>query len=372
MSSKLHVKLFQGLSGYTVLLESWKKVLLQLEEMHFVQHPAWHFAIQKWLLPDQLSYVLIEDDREPLGIIPLIVQKQLHGGHEIISPRHDHISLSDWICTHALNTGDVIDLLPEIIRSLKVKNWDTFVFDSFYEVIPIRQIHSRMQGTGVESTNRLLSTSASYKESAWFDCSLGKNPVSSKMLRNLNRLKLQAEQQGEVIVRYVRQQNDLNEAFDQFLSIESSGWKGQEGSGSAIQLDRNLRGFYHELLNANKAGFEAGINLLTIDGESIAAHFVVKVGQRVSILKTAYCEKYSHFSPGSILLSEFIKASVEDKDIKQVSLVTNPEWAARWHPKTIPVYRNCFYNNTTAGKAIRHLDGLKTLAKTTYKDYLKH
>ncbi len=374
MSNHLTVKSYHGLSGFAEVQQSWQMIIGQIENYHFVQHPSWHYAIQKWLLPEQVSYVLIEDGRHPVALIPVIVQKHLVrslGCHTVISPQHDHIALSDWVCSPEFDINSFNVMIPRIIKALGVKSWDKFVFDSFFKSFLVGGLHKQLQYSVENPAGSYFSTYVAYKKTAWFDCSMKQHPVSVKMRRNIKRLKLQAEKLGNVELQQVCDPDELPEAFNIFLNIESSGWKGVNGTSSAIKFDFLLRGFYSNLLGSNETGFKAEIYLLKIGGLTVAAQIVVSAGRNINILKTAYDKNYAKYSPGSILLNEMIDMSIINETIDSVNLVTDPEWAKRWHPNRSLVYKGCIYNNTTTGSMVRRMDELNAFARSTYKEFLQ-
>jgi hypothetical protein len=123
-----------------------------------------------------------------------------------------------------------------------------------------------------------------------------------------------------------------DEAYDRFLGLETSGWKGAAGTGSAISLDPATRGFYAWLLNARHAGFATEVTLLHRESRPIAGHFSITVGSRRELLKIAYDESEAKFSPGQILLCEVLQ-SLSTTDCDTVSLVTNMPWHQPWRPR---------------------------------------
>ncbi len=371
MSADLALKVFHGLSDFANLIPAWTRLLERIEDYEFYHHPSWHEAIQKCLLPDQISYVLVEEDREPRAIIPLtnIRSKGIpQSGHIIRNPQHDHIVLSDWIVSPCMTVQWFSSLIPLMVKSLGVDHWAKFSLSSFPQTSLVVQLHERLHNSSHQHLPPFLTTIIRSQFSAWFACDQADQPIGSKLRRNLRRLKSQAETLGPVELEVVEDEAELPDAFEKFLCIEASGWKGSSGTGSAIAHNPSLVNFYRRMLSGRFSGIKGKINLLWFGEKAVAAQYILQTPACVSVLKIGYNEDFKKFSPGSILLKELIDTSLHCKEIKRVSLVTCPSWAERWHPNKQAVYTCNIYNNTTAGKALKRLDGLKSIARSTYRE----
>lgn len=122
------------------------------------------------------------------------------------------------------------------------------------------------------------------------------------------------------------------QAFGAFLHLEASGWKGSSGTGSAIALDPRLTAFYRRLLEAGRPGLRCEIALLEAGGRPAAAQFAMIDGQCRHVLKIAYDESLSRYSPGQVLLEEMLKRACADPALSITSLVTDMPWHQAWRP----------------------------------------
>lgn len=369
MPDNISIKAFHGLSDFSMLTPSWMRLLEKIEDYEFIHHPTWFYALQMWLLRDQLSFVLIEEDREPLAIIAVVLEKHKSFAQQrfdILTPQHDHIVLADWVLSPCVDIQMLAELIPSITEALGAKTWGKFTLQSFPESSVAVQLHDRLEHPKGEEKPLFLSTLEPCRYSAWFSVESGDNPVKSKLRRNIRRLKGQAETVGDVVMETTSESTALLTAYEHFLDIEACGWKGE--GGTAIVANPDLRGFYGELLNGSYPGITPKINLLWIGDKAVAAQFILQTPACTSLLKIGYDEEFQQFSPGSILLNDFITECLDNDDVNKVSLVTSPAWAERWHPNKQTVYGCTIYNNNTAGAALRGLDGIKSLARTTYRE----
>ncbi len=369
MPNNLAIKAFHGLPDFSMLIPSWLRLLEKIDHYEFYHHPSWFYAIQTWLLRDEISFVLIEEDREPLALIAVTLEKHTsfaQSRFDIMTPQHDHIVLADWVLSPCVDFQMLSELIPSVTEALGIENWGKFTLQSFPESSVAVQLHYRLEHPLDSAKPLFLSTLDQCRYSAWFSVQPGDTPVKSKLRRNIRRLKGQAEAIGEVVMETFSDPTELPAAFERFLEIEACGWKGE--SGTAIATDPDLKGFYGELLKGSYPGITPIINLLWIGEMAVAAQFILQTPSCTSLLKIGYDEEFQQYSPGSILLDDYISECLVNHEVTKVSLVTYPPWAERWHPNKLTVYACTIYNNNTAGAALRSLDNLKSLAKTTYRE----
>jgi hypothetical protein len=130
----------------------------------------------------------------------------------------------------------------------------------------------------------------------------------------------------------------LTAAFDDFLAIEASGWKGQTGAGSAIGLRPHLVAFYRALMATMTAPDDhCVINALHLDGRCIAAQFCVRAGAEYTILKIAYDEEFARLGPGQLLFQKTLERCCADPDIAYIDLINDAPWMRDWHTELMPM-----------------------------------
>jgi hypothetical protein len=162
---------------------------------------------------------------------------------------------------------------------------------------------------------------------------------SGQFKRNLRRQGRLLARRGAVSLTFARASSELDAAFEDFLRLEASGWKGAAGRATAISLHPHLRGFYGELKTRFAAANACLIALLKVDGVAIAAQFCLFAGYTLSVQKIAYDEAWRAEAPGSQLLLKTIEYCCAEPGIHQLSLVTAPDWAVgRWNPEVQEVW----------------------------------
>ncbi len=128
---------------------------------------------------------------------------------------------------------------------------------------------------------------------------------------------------------------ELAAAFEDFLVVEDSGWKGE--GGTSIRKQPKKLAYYQRLLEFYGGLGICQINILYLADTAIAAQFGVRVGQRLFLLKIGFREDFAAISPGYLILYKLIEQSAAQGQIASVSFVTGVTWIDRWHPRHIPV-----------------------------------
>ncbi len=94
-------------------------------------------------------------------------------------------------------------------------------------------------------------------------------------------------------------------AFEDFLTLEASGWKG--AAGTAFLTRKQDADFARRIIRAFSAKKCVQIHRLTLDGRTIASLVVFINADQAWTWKTAYDESLKAFSPGVLLMIEVLK-----------------------------------------------------------------
>ncbi|HUQ26041.1 MAG TPA: GNAT family N-acetyltransferase [Burkholderiales bacterium] len=138
---------------------------------------------------------------------------------------------------------------------------------------------------------------------------------NSNMKNNLRRWQARLSSHGEVAPVRLAADGDLARWTDEFLRLEASGWKAQEGSALACREDdrRFVAAIFPE-------AFRRGRLLITgldLAGKPLARHCMIAGGEGAFTFKIAYDETYASCSPG-------ILAEVDN--VRQFLETPGPRW----------------------------------------------
>ncbi len=128
--------------------------------------------------------------------------------------------------------------------------------------------------------------------------------LSRNRRRALRRQRRRLEETGEVTFEVHDGGERLDALLEEMFRVEASGWKGRRGT--AIASRPQTRRFYTDV--ARWAAAEGWLRLafLRVDGEAVAADYVIEHDQVWYTLKAGYDERLRAFGPGALLLREEI------------------------------------------------------------------
>jgi CelD/BcsL family acetyltransferase involved in cellulose biosynthesis len=194
----------------------------------------------------------------------------------------------------------------------------------------------------------------------------------SKGLRSdIRRCRRQLEQRGKLELISSREPARLAELFEQLLDVEASGWKGAAGEGTAIKLHPELVRFYGTLLQDFGSTGACEINLLQLDGQTIAGNFCLLSNDTWYQVKIAYDEQFRKQSPGYVLLETVFARLCDDPRVQTANILTGAEWAERMYPEPVGVWRMVAANHTASGILAFQMIKLRHFAATRLVPFVR-
>jgi len=156
------------------------------------------------------------------------------------------------------------------------------------------------------------------------------NAMSSSSRKKLRQLRNKLSRDGALTSEIVTEPGALSRALEEFLALEASGWKKE--NGTALLCDDADARFFRAGFAALAEAGRARIHALRLDGKSVALQIVALAGPAASTWKTAYDEAYATFSPGSLLFVDYTTAFLEDEGIETVDSCSEDDsgYMATW------------------------------------------
>ncbi len=140
---------------------------------------------------------------------------------------------------------------------------------------------------------------------------------------------------------------ELPAAYEQFVALEASGWKGAQGT--ALSRRPAMRGLLRDYLPS--AG-TAHIRSLFVGDRLAASQVGVTVDGSLFLMKVAYDEQLAHLSPGNVLMANLVEECCEDPAVDRIDCTVWQEWHQRWGMVREPTYRLLAFNHRTVGGAV--------------------
>jgi CelD/BcsL family acetyltransferase involved in cellulose biosynthesis len=132
---------------------------------------------------------------------------------------------------------------------------------------------------------------------------------------------------GSLEVTSHRAPEEVQGAFEEFLLLEDSGWKGRAGSALARRGQATTT-FVRGMVGGLARHGLVNIIALRLDGRAAASHVVLWCGGTAYTWKTAYDESLRSCGPGLLLTEEVTRALLADPNLDYADFSTNLEFDA--------------------------------------------
>lgn len=129
---------------------------------------------------------------------------------------------------------------------------------------------------------------------------------------------------------------DAAGAFDRFVELEASGWKGERRS--ALRDNPEQLAFVREMFLARAATGGARVLELRVGDQTIACGLILISDGRAWFYKVAYDESFARCSPGVQLTIELTRRMIEDPEIRSVdstSVANHPMIDHIWRERLV-------------------------------------
>ncbi len=341
----LSISMVKGMEGLQAIKDDWNRIHSGMESPAYHQDWRWMAALQQRLIEQPLHFLVLQRRNQVAAILPLHLRVDNKAGikHNYLSfPYHNHVVLSDALVDSSLiGERDFREILY-YLENQRELSWDFIKLSGIYDRSPLRDL---LLQSGLQLEE--ISANAYFSwEGDRYDATLSK-----KFIKNIRRLATKAEQEmGPLATHFVNDPESLPAAYETFLELEASGWKGESGTSTAIKHNPQLVAFYRHLLDlfAEDGAFQ--INLLEINGTPAAGQMCVRCGHTWFIMKVGYNDDLKQYGAGNILMLSFLERVSAQPGITELNLVTSPAWADRWHLNKRPVFAVQHFNNNIKGR----------------------
>ncbi|MDR7334163.1 GNAT family N-acetyltransferase [Roseateles asaccharophilus] len=271
----------QGLAEHR---RDWDRLNQHLMGGHAMLDGAFVEGLLRHFGADGARLAVASQGGEPVAMLLLNAQSRGMGVWSGFLPSQSQISLS--LIPAGLDLSGLFRALPGYTGELDLLCNDPRFVD-------LREL----PGHPVKSLPHALTMNVSLRGS--FDDYWAQRP--RKLVQNMRRYmrRLQSEAGAERL-DIVSDATAMPEAVARYAELESSGWKGREGT--AISRDNAQGRFYAEVMCQFAARGEALVYELWLGDDLVASRMLLLRDGMAVMLKTAFHEEFDRFAPGRILL----------------------------------------------------------------------
>jgi CelD/BcsL family acetyltransferase involved in cellulose biosynthesis len=303
----------------------------------------WHHAVVTRLLPDRAAaYVQVLDGPRIVAIIPLFHDEAatplLGRVRAASSGFHAHLPFFDFPVARDAPAAAVALALEQALREVPQQAlvWRRLA-EGGNALAVVRGLSNPRAGVLPWTRCTVIDTARTY------DALL--ESVSKNLRANLRKAARKLQEAGAMrISRETGLPTDdadararVRFAYETFLALEGSGWKGEGGTASAIALNASTRAFYAQLIDSASEAFLPEIAILWQGTQPLAAQFSLEVAGMKHVLKVGYDEQAKRLSPGHVLLAHIVEAACAS-GLQGVNLVIEQPWHDVWRPQRHETY----------------------------------
>lgn len=346
-------EILHGRQGFDALRPRWQALVDKLPNSSYLHQPGWIGSyLDAIASPDEPLYFVAASRGTELGGV--LVLKRSAGLQAWLKPELEMVTGEHMVLADLVGDARERSLWPAMLGWLTQQRSMRWAVLRLPAVAAGSVLDQALPEPGSPRCLRMTRT-----QSAWLDCSRdlahATQSVSKSFHQNLNRLTRRAQSMGTLGYQTVTAPQALEQALVQFLGVESSGWK--KDSGTAIALDPALVAFYRGLVRAFGPRGACRINLLTLDGVTIAAQFGLVGDRQLNLLKIGYSQEHASIAPGNLIMRHTIEQVCADPSLDRLSFVTHPPWAHLWKPHLTPVDSISLFPPTPVGRVAHALSG---------------
>jgi CelD/BcsL family acetyltransferase involved in cellulose biosynthesis len=152
--------------------------------------------------------------------------------------------------------------------------------------------------------------------------------VSRNLRSQLGRSRRALAELGPLQVTVAEEAPSAMDAVERFLQLEVRGWKGREGT-SVLSVPRTTALYRRFARGALDRG-ALRVVLVELDGHLVAADLSCRVGDRMSLIKTAYDETHAPRRPGLVLRAEALRLAIAEGCHEYDFLGAPDQYKTRW------------------------------------------
>lgn len=343
-TTAVHSRIFYGMQGFRVLLPAWKNLLETNVSNHFHHQPEWFAAILPTIPHEDFFFYVEEINGHTSAIVPMhrsqceVARIPLHS-IEFLS--NDHIPFCDYIVREK---HDALGLATRMLGTLKREriNGDVLALNNLApDAHALQDLELTSLGIHLAQEKRICNSLKVRGMEEMLES------FSENFQGNLRKARNKVTQAGNVRFEWVQEPAALESAFEQFLQVEASGWKGE--AGTAIAQDSVLRNFYHNLIREFAPRGQCALHLMFVGDTPIGGQFCLLNHESCYLLKIGYDQAFKHFAPGNMLMEQLVRHFENSHVVSKINLITGMEWHNNWRPVPATIMNYLLFNLTSRG-----------------------
>lgn len=335
------VEVFRGLQGFLELEKEWRELTAH-DSRYWIQFPFYRELVVHTLY-DQNDLVFFRIKNSAGGIAAIFPARKTEmrirglkfGGLELFgSSENDmtwEMSSTDFPLAAGESPREVLRILvsqiPHVLKEPSLL-YIGRITEQSHAFIAFNELAKHAIPDSSDGGHKWLDVNRSYAD--FQESLVGKFRISLRSCkRNLSDL-------GPVSFTHTRASDpSFFERYSEFLEVESSGWKGDDGTQSSLMAHpvQNMRRFFESLIELPQGELSratAEIFTLRVGDKPIAAQYCWLSGNTRVAFRIGYVQAYARYQPGMLLINHIVRLSCEDSQVTTVDFVSDAAWLDKW------------------------------------------
>lgn len=349
--SSLYFRKFIGPQGLRAIRDDWRAIQRDLRPRRHFHLYEWHENYMQTLdeAPSSTLFFVAYRQARPVAVFALRPSTWHIGGlglRTVETLWHKHSTLSDFVCGNDQAGQDVVAGFLDYLRVQRDLPWDVMIAKRALEDSALVQSLGRCDKFIITTRQAEPCDYLSIGDYQGLIELLSKNSA-----RNLKKAHAKAAKMPDIRFCSADHPGDLGRAFEEFVDVEASGWKGAGGTGSAIKLNPCVREFYRGIMQDFSSRWKCEIDLLKAGDTCLAGSFCLLLDDTCYFLKTAHNEDYRHLSPGHLLLDYMSRVHGRAGGCKYINLISDAKWHSFWNPSAHRTFDTYIFQRSPRGVA---------------------
>jgi len=354
----ISIEYLKGREGFDqIQRQDWDRLAKQLHHRSLRHEYETHRSlVHSTNQADKLCFLLISRGDTLIAICPVESTYRKVLGIKI--PVLQNISFGfDFIWGNNESNKALLNDVIECLENTLELKWSAISFsvlgDSsiFYSLSNIRRSRVMIEKSG---------------EWYYIDCNRTYDDLRKGLSRNskhnLKQSRNRLSRLEDVEFMQIKNITDLEWAYEEFVELEASGWKGE--GGRSIRQTPELDNYYRHLIKNSTNNVRCVIDLLKVEGKFIAGQLSIHDSSAAAVVKVGYDEQYSYYRPGVVLFDELVKNCCEDAKLTRIDTVNDSAWIKKWNPSSVEKYSIFIPRNTLTGMLYYFVKKFRQRAKS--------
>ena len=344
----LQLETHQGLAGLEAIASEWRALAGLCARPTFCHYPEWYECYLRCLAPnpDDVFFCLLRREGRAIAVAPLERRCTHTAGiarHSLLLPQDAiHMPMADFTIVRSENMTEVTHAILTGCARLPDLRWDCLHLARVPESSCCAAASQALRDYPCVQRPLGFGDRVALAPFEQMQQSLSK---SSRKHLALSRNRL--ARAGNVRFRTVSDAASLESAMDELIEVESSGWKGRQGT--AIKCHPRLCAYYRMLAARFGAHGQCDIHTLYVNDRPAAVELALRSEDLIAFLKCGYDETFAALSPGNSLDAYAMQYYFENTPVRVVDMLSGYAYLNMWNPTQQAVFSLSVFNRSWSG-----------------------